>query len=78
MRWILCLLGSHQWKIAGHGLPNSCSPGKDYFTCARCGKDSREAWEIQDDTCCRMEHIRLLLHDPHHWDPREKHERVER
>lgn len=58
IRRILCVLFDHDWRWAGRGLPDSASP-EDYSQCARCGKDSREWWEIEDDFQCRLERLEL-------------------
>jgi ribosomal protein S14 len=60
-KWILCLFTSHDWKVAGEGLPESASAGREYSKCVRCGEDSRQTWEIEDDSICRMERIELEL-----------------
>lgn len=67
--WVRCLLTSHDWKVAGTGHPDSASP-YEYSECARCGADSRETWEIQDDTYCRQEELYRKLVTPKDWSPR--------
>lgn len=67
--WAVCLVRGHDWRVAGVGHPDSASP-YEYHECARCGDDSREAWEIQDDTYCRQEQIHLKLRNPKDWSPR--------
>jgi hypothetical protein len=59
MKWILCLIFGHlpHWK---RGLPESASPG-EYYQCCWCGHDTREWWEIEDDTMCRIERLELRL-----------------
>lgn len=59
-RWAQCAFLGHDWRWAGRGLPDSASPG-DFSRCARCSKDSREPWEIEDDTLCRMERLHHLV-----------------
>lgn len=59
-KWIICLLFDHKWMAAGHGLPDSASPGV-YLKCDHCGKDSRQTWEIEDDTLCRIERLEFEL-----------------
>lgn len=60
LKWIICLFTDHDWQPAGVGLPESASPGQTYSKCQRCGEDSREPWEIEDDTRCREERLILL------------------
>lgn len=61
INWIVCLFTGHDWKVAGEGLPNSASAGREYSKCERCGKDNRQTWEIEDDTLCRIERVELEL-----------------
>lgn len=58
-RRIRCAILGHDWRWAGRGLPDSASPA-DYSKCAQCGRDSRQWWEIEDDTLCRMERMERL------------------
>ena len=59
LKSIICFFTDHDWVEQGVGLPESASPGIPYSLCRFCGEDSRETWEIEDDTRCREE--RLIL-----------------
>lgn len=67
--WAKCLFTGHDWRVAGTGHPDSASP-YEYSACARCGADSRESWEIQDDTLCRLQDLHRKLYGPKDWSPR--------
>lgn len=62
MKWLICLVMGHNWKVAGQGLQGSAS-WEEYAKCLRCGEDSREAWEIEDDTRCRMERLEIKIRE---------------
>jgi hypothetical protein len=59
LKWIICLVLNHDWKVSGQGLPESAWP-EEYSICAFCGEDSRPTWAIEDDTICRTERLILL------------------
>lgn len=66
---ILCLVGFHQWRLAGHGHPDSAYP-EPFHHCVRCPADSRPTWAIQDEYLCRNMGLPATMYDPKDWSPR--------
>lgn len=62
--WIKCLFTGHVWELKSH--PQDESPWtraawEDWHVCSRCGKDTRQSWEIEDDLLISLERVELEI-----------------
>lgn len=63
-KWLTCLFMGHLWETRSHGKDIECherAAWEDWQVCTRCGKDTRQTWEIQDDNYIRMERIEMEI-----------------
>lgn len=58
--WLECLLFDHDFQPAGYEDHNRAS-WEAWEVCARCGRDSRETWMIEDENHCILERIEEKL-----------------
>lgn len=59
-KWLTCLFFGHLWEPRSHGpdqYPGERAAWEDWQVCLRCSKDTREMWEVEDDTRIRMERM---------------------
>lgn len=61
--WLKCLFMGHDWDVRhlDEQYEGERASWKDYQVCLRCGKDTRQMWEIEDDTRIRMERIEMEI-----------------
>jgi hypothetical protein len=62
--WIKCLFLGHDWETRTYpkdAVLDHRAFWEDWQVCLRCGKDTRETWEIQDDNLIRMERIEMEM-----------------
>jgi len=64
MTWLKCLFTGHLWELRSHPQDESAwtrAAWEDWHVCTRCGKDTRQAWEIQDDNLISLERIEMEI-----------------
>ena len=62
--WLKCLLLGHPWEVRSHGPdrhPGERAAWEAWEVCTRCGADTRQAWEIQDDNEIRLERVAMEI-----------------
>lgn len=63
-KWLTCLFFGHLWELRSHPADEAHwlrAAWEDWHVCTRCGKDSRQTWEIEDDQEIRLERVQMEI-----------------